>query len=55
LQGISFEEDFVDGVVTFEELSPFEIEIDSEGLFTLRWCKLPALDLEITKGHLKVK
>lgn len=55
LQGISFEEDFVDGVVTFEELSPFEIVVDPEGLFTLRWCKLPTLDLEITKGHLKVK
>ena len=55
LQGISFEEDFVDGVVTFEELSPVEIVVSPEGLFTLRWCKLPALDLEITKGHLKVK
>jgi len=55
LQGISFEEDFVDGVVIFEELSPFEIIIDPSGSSTLRWCKLPAFDLEITKGHLKVK
>ena len=28
LQGVSFEEDFVDGVVVFEELSPFEIIVD---------------------------
>ena len=55
LQGLSFEEDFVDGVVTFEELSPFEIIIDPSGSFSLRWCAIPALDLEITKGHLKVK
>jgi len=55
LQGISFEEDFVDGVVTFEELSPVEIVVDPDGLFTLRWCQTPALALEITKGHLKVK
>ena len=55
LRGISFEEDFVDGVVIFEELTPFEIVVDAEGLFTLRWCALPPLDLEITKGHLKVK
>lgn len=55
LQGLSFEEDFVDGVVTFEELTPFEIIIDPSGSFSLRWCAIPALDLEITKGHLKVK
>ena len=55
LQGISFEEDFVDGVVTFEELSPFEIIIDPSGSFSLRWCAIPALNLEITKGHRKVK
>ena len=55
LQGISFEEDFLDGETTFEELSPFEIVVDPAGLFTLRWCKLPTLDLEITKGHLKLK
>jgi len=55
LQGLSFEEDFVDGVVTFEEWSPFEIVIDSEGFFSLRWCELPSLALEITKGKLKVK
>ena len=55
LQGLSFEEDFVDGVVTFEELSPFEIIIDPSGSFSLRWCEIPALALEITKGHLKVK
>lgn len=55
LQGVSFEEDFVDGVVTFEELSPFKIVVHPEGLFSLRWCKLPTLDLEITKGQLKVK
>lgn len=55
LQGLSFEEDFVDGVVTFEELSPFEIIIAPSGSFSLRWCATPAFDLEITKGHLKVK
>ena len=55
LQGLSFEEDFVDGVVTFEELSPFKIIIDPSGSFSLRWCEIPALALEITKGHLKVK
>jgi len=55
LQGISFEEDFVDGIVTFEELSPVEIVVNPDGLFTLRWCQTPALALEITKGHLKVK
>jgi len=55
LQGLSFEQDFVDGVVTFEELSPFEIIIDPSGSFSLRWCATPALELEITKGHLQVK
>jgi hypothetical protein len=55
LQGFSFEEDLVDGVVVFEELSPFEIIIDPAGSSSLRWCQIPALDLEITKGHLKVK
>lgn len=55
LQGVSFEEDFIDGVVIFEELSPFEIVIDPAGSFSVRWCAIPALDLEITKGHLKVK
>ena len=55
LHGTSFEEDFVQGVVTFEELSPFEIVVDAEGLFTLRWCLTPSLALEITKGKLKVK
>ena len=55
LQGMSFEEDFVDGVVTFEELTPFEIIIDPSGSFSLRWCAIPALDLEITQGKLKDK
>jgi hypothetical protein len=56
LQGSSFEEDFDEfGNVIFEELSPFEIIIDPSGSFSLRWCALPALNLEITKGHLKVK
>ena len=55
LQGISFEEDFVDGIVIFEELSPFEIVVHADGFFTLRWCLLPSLALEITKGQLKVK
>ena len=55
LQGLSFEEDFVDGVVTFEELTPFEIIIDPAGSFSLRWCAIRAFALEITKGHLKVK
>ena len=52
LQGLSFEEDFVDGVVTFEELTPFEIIIDPSGSFSLRWCEIPALNVN---GHLKVK
>ena len=56
LQGFSFEQDFDEfGNVIFEELSPFEIIIDPAGSFSLRWCALPALALEITKGHLKVK
>ena len=56
LQGFSFEEDFDEfGNVIFEELSPCEIIIDPSGSFSLRWCALPALNLEITKGHLKVK
>jgi len=55
LHGTSFEEDFVDGVVTFEELSPFEIIVDPSGTSSLRWCQTPALALEITKGHLEVK
>lgn len=55
LQGISFEEDFLDGVVIFEEITPFEIVIDSAGLLTLKWCELPAFELEITKGHLMAK
>ncbi len=42
LQGFSFEEDFINGVVVFEELSPFVIAVDPNGLFTLRWCQLPA-------------
>ena len=55
LRGVSFEQDFVADVVTFEELSPFEIVIGPGGAFTLRWCKLPTLDLQITKGRLKVQ
>ena len=55
LQGLSFEEDFLEGVVIFEEITPFEIVIDPAGLFTLQWCELPAFELEITKGHLKAK
>ncbi len=55
LQGLSFEEDFIDGVVVFEELSPFEIIFHPDGSSTLRWCEIPTLDLEIAKGHLKVK
>ena len=56
LQGFSFEQDFDEfGNVIFEELSPFEIIIDPAGSFSLRWCAIPALALEITKGHLKVK
>lgn len=56
LRGSSFEEDFDEfGNVIFEELSPCEIIIDPAGAFSLRWCAVPALDLEITKGHLKVK
>ena len=56
LQGSSFEEDFDEfGNVVFEELSPFEIIIDPAGSFSLRWCATPALNVEITKGHLKVK
>jgi hypothetical protein len=53
LQGISFEEDFDEfGNVIFEELSPFEIIIDPSGSFSLRWCLIPALNVN---GHLKVK
>jgi hypothetical protein len=56
LQGLSFEQDFDElGNVIFEELSPFEIIIDPAGSFSLRWCAIPALALEITKGHLNVK
>ncbi len=55
LEGLSFEEDFIGGVVVFEELSPFVIVVDPDGLFTLRWCQLPDFDLEITEGQLKVK
>jgi hypothetical protein len=56
LRGSSFEEDFDEfGNVIFEELSPCEIIIDSAGSFSLRWCATPALNVEITKGHLKVK
>lgn len=56
LQGTSFEEDFDEfGNVIFEELSPCEIIIDSSGTSSLRWCLIPTLNLEITKGHLKVK
>jgi len=55
LQGQAFEQDFAGGAVIFEEIAPFEILVDSTGLFTLRWCLLPAFDLEITKGHLKAK
>ena len=56
LQGVSFEEDFDEfGEVIFEELSPCEIIIDPAGSFSLRWCAIPALNLEITQGHLKVK
>ena len=56
LQGFSFEVDFDEfGDVVFEELTPCEIIIDPAGSFSLRWCAIPALNLEITKGHLKVK
>ena len=55
LQGLSIEEDFADGVLIFEEVTPFEIVIDSAGTATLRWCLLPAFELGITKGKLKVK
>ena len=56
LRGSSFEEDFDEfGNVIFEELSPCEIIIDPAGAFSLRWCATPALNVGITKGHLKVK
>lgn len=54
-QGLAFEQDFFDGVVIFEEYTPFEIVVDAEGLFTLRWCSLPSFNLEITRGSLKIK
>jgi len=53
LQGSSFEEDFDEfGNVIFEELSPCEIIIDPSGSFSLRWCLIPALNVN---GHLKAK
>ena len=53
LHGFSFEQDFDEfGNVIFEELSPCEIIIDPAGSFSLRWCAIPALDIN---GHLKVK
>ena len=55
LEGTSHEQDFAGGVVVFEEFTPFEIVVDPAGLFTLRWCELPTLALEIANGHLKVK
>jgi hypothetical protein len=56
LQGFSFEVDFDEfGAIVFEELSPFEIIIDPSGSFSLRWCATPALNVEITKGNLKLK
>ena len=55
LQGLSFEEDFLEGVVIFDEITPFEIVIDPAGSFTLRWCLLPAFELEVMHGHLKTK
>ena len=54
LTGLSYEKDFAPGVF-FKETTGFEIVVDSNGLFTLRWCELPALDLEITQGKLDVK
>jgi hypothetical protein len=53
LQGFSFEVDFDEfGNVVFEELSPCEIIIDPSGSFSLRWCAIPALNVN---AHLKVK
>lgn len=55
LTGSSFEQDFADGDVIFEEVTPFEIVAAPDGLFTLRWCLLPAFDLAIDRGHLRAK
>ena len=53
LQGFSFEVDFDEfGDVVFEELSPCEIFVDPAGSFSLRWCAIPALNVN---GYLKVK
>ena len=53
LEGSSFEVDFDEsGNVVFEEESPCEIIIDPSGSFSLRWCAIPALNVN---GHLKVK
>ena len=53
LQGFSFEVDFDEfGAVVFEELTACEIIIDPAGSFSLRWCAIPALNVN---GYLKVK
>ena len=53
LRGSSFEEDFDEfGNIIFEELSPCEIIIDPTGSFSLRWCGIPALNVN---AHLQVK
>ena len=52
LEGSSFEVDFDEsGNVVFEEESPCEIIIDPAGSFSLRWCSIPALNVN---GHLEV-
>jgi hypothetical protein len=53
LQGFSFEQDFdASGNVIFEELSPCEIIVDPAGSFSLRWCGIPALNVN---GYVQVK
>ncbi len=40
LEGISVEKDFYPIDEPFVEITPFEIRVDPDGLFTLRWCEL---------------